>query len=1246
MPEFPTLPAALSHWAAVRPDDTAYVFASPQGDADRTVSYRELERSALTVAAFLRTTARPGDRVLLLLPPGLDYLTAFLGCLYAGTVAVPLYPPRPGAKLDRIEAVVQDCRPTHALTVDALLDHLRSAADGLRLHSVEEIRAAGHSASLPLPRAGDLAFLQYTSGSTGTPKGVMVGHGNLAENDRAIAAGFGVRADDVILSWLPLYHDMGLIGTALLPLYLGVRAVLLDTFAFIHDPLSWPEAVSRYGATCSGGPNFAYQLLADRHDPERLAGLDLSSWRIAFNGAEPIIPATLERFSELYGRHGFDRGALYPCYGLAEATLFVSGAEPMAGYEALSLSRRAVESGRLEDAPPDDADRLDVVSCGRAAVDTEIVIRSADGRALPDGEIGEICVRGPGVAGGYWERPEASEDTFRARVEGRDGTFLRTGDLGALRDGRLYPVGRSKDLIIVAGRNFYPYDVENLASAASADLRRGCAAAFQPELAEPRVVLVAEAARGAVSRLRSDTAAVAELGAAVRRRVGAECGLDLADVVLVYPGSIPKTSSGKIRRAETRKRFLEGGLRLLGTSSTGNPMARGGAGSSALPAQGGTESSAFPAQGGTGSSALPAQGGTESSALPAQGGAESSALPAQGGAESSALPAQGGTESSAFPARGPAKSPALPAPSPAGSPAASAPAPLAPGAGPEALRAMLARLVAAHAGAEPGAEDFALPLAALGLDSLKLVALRGGVERQSGRRLDTGLFYGDRSLDDIAEALGRTPEPDAGERGAGLTDPVGRAAGADRTNPADPAGLSGGDDLTGPAAEADLGVHPATEGQVQFQFRHELLSEDTAHNLPVALRIGRRLDPARIRAALTAVTARHAALRTTLGEPGTATQVVHEPGALPLDFTHWEADGTRPGGTPLENPVPGDALPDRARLKSIAHRRFDLTRGPLVRAAAITSPDATTLLLAAHHTVVDYWSLRIVLADLLADLLGIDLPTPTEPPTAAEWLRHRTPATEAQLAEVAEKWRPLRDHLLFPAASATPRRRTPASLLDFATDAAEVYEDAKAHGQTPFVLLATAWLRALHEVTGEERIVIGTPYHHRDDWRFAGTVGCLVDMVPLLGDFRADPQGLRARTAQEVRAAQRSAAVPFARLVRELEPPRHGQNPLFQAILTFQQSADGLLGDGFAIPWSQAHQTLDGVEVRAVDVPPRDTAFAVSLYGARDGDRLVFRLEHQEHLVPATTAARLRDAFRAALAELTAPLARTGTTGG
>ena len=1134
-PSFSTIPGALSHWAAVRPDAAAYVFASSAEDSDHEVGYRELEESALGVAAYLQAIARRGDRVLLLLPPGLDYLTAFLGCLYAGMVAVPLYPPRPGAKLDRVEAVVRDCRPAHAFTVDALLEHLQdipnsAGAHGLQLHSVEGIRKAERHDYAPVALDGDdLAFLQYTSGSTGQPKGVMVGHGNLVENERAIAEGFGVHSDDVILSWLPLYHDMGLIGTALLPVYLGVKAVLLDTFAFIHDPLMWPEAVSRYAATCSGGPNFAYQLLADRYDAERLAGVDLGSWRIAFNGAEPIIPATLESFAALYGRHGFDSSALYPCYGLAEATLFVSGAEPMTGYRSLSVSRRAVERGRLEQtAPGEDGDALSVVSCGRAAAHTEIVIRAADGHALEDGEVGEICVRGPGVAGGYWERPEGSEETFRAPVAGRDGTFLRTGDLGALRDGQLYPVGRSKDLIIVAGRNFYPHDIENLASAVSDDLRRGCAAAFQPDLAEPRVVLVVEAARSAVSRLRADTSAVRELGSAVRRRVGVECGLDLADVVFVFPGSIPKTSSGKIRRAETRERFLDGRLRLVGEVRTEDPA--------------------------------PEQAGPDVSSLDLSD----------------------------------------------------------PRTRPEAVRTMLARLLAAHAGTELTVEDFALPLAALGLDSLKLVALRGGIERHAGRRLSTDLFFGDRSLDDVIEALVHTPagsEPGPGEA------------------------------VDGPADDPHQGAYPATEGQVQFQFRHELLPEDTAHNLPVALRIARRLEPDRIRDAFAAVIARHAALRSTLGEPGTATQVLHEPDRTPVDFGHWETSTD-------------DEDEARRLLQDVAHRRFDLSRGPLVRAAAVISPGSTVLLVTAHHSVVDYWSLRIVLAELLSSLLNVRLPTPSPGRDAVAWARHQVhtpnaPAVRARAAEAAEKWRPMRDHVLFPADRPAPRRRTPAGTVDFAVDAEltrRLYEDAKAHGHTPFTLLAAAYLRSLHQVTGQDRIVVGTPYHNRDDWRFAGTVGYLVNMVPILGDFRSgtDPGDLRSRTWREVRDSLGTADVPFFRLVRELEPPRHGQNPLFQATLTFQQSADGLLNDGFSIPWSRCRQLLSGVEVRAFDIPPRDTAFAVGLYGTRDGDRLVFRLEHQEHLVPARTAEHLRDAFQAALAELTAPaapLSRTGTAG-
>lgn len=438
---------------------------------EHTVGYRELERSAQKVAVYLQRTARPGDRVLLLFPPGLDYLTVFLGCLYSGVVAVPLYAPRPGAKLDRIAAVAESCRPTHVLTTDQLAEKLgetflpEDVAGGPGVHTVEAMLTSDHELFRPVElAAGDLAFLQYTSGSTGRPKGVMVSHGNLVENETAITAGFGVRTDDVILSWLPMYHDMGLIGTALLPLFYGIPAVLLNTFAFVHDPMIWPTAIARFGATCSGGPNFAYQLLVDRYDPARLTGVDLSSWRVAFNGAEPVSEQTLRSFAARYAEHGFHADALYPCYGLAEATLFVSGAQPGAGHRTGLFDRGALEKGRLQAAAEGSANAVAIVSSGAAALGTTVVIRGEDGTSLPDDAVGEICVHGPSVAQGYWGEPVASEGTFRARVTGHQGTFLRTGDLGAVQDGQLYPVGRSKDLIIVAGRNFYPHDIESVGS--------------------------------------------------------------------------------------------------------------------------------------------------------------------------------------------------------------------------------------------------------------------------------------------------------------------------------------------------------------------------------------------------------------------------------------------------------------------------------------------------------------------------------------------------------------------------------------------------------------------------------------------------------------------------------------------------------------------------------------------------------------------------------------------------------------
>ena len=1110
---FRSIPAALSHWARERPDATAYTFVGTELAVERTVGYRELERSAQKVAAYLQRTARPGDRVLLLFPPGLDYLTAFLGCLYSGVVAVPLYAPRPGAKLDRIAAVADSCRPTHVLTTDELAGKLgetflpEGAAGGPGVHTVEAMLTTDHELFRPVElAAGDLAFLQYTSGSTGRPKGVMVSHGNLVENETAITDGFGVRPDDVILSWLPMYHDMGLIGTALLPLFYGIPAVLLNTFAFVHDPMIWPTAIARFGATCSGGPNFAYQLLVDRYDPARLAGVDLSSWRVAFNGAEPVSERTLRSFAARYAEHGFHADALYPCYGLAEATLFVSGAQPGAGHRTGLFDRGALEKGRLQAAAAGSANAVAIVSSGAAALGTTVVIRGEGGASLPDEAVGEICVRGPSVAQGYWGDPAATEKTFRARVAGHQGPFLRTGDLGAVKDGQLYPVGRSKDLIIVAGRNFHPHDIESVGSLSSPYLRRGAAAAFQPDAGERDVVLVLEATRDGVAALRADEQTAHALAEGVRRAVGTECDVHLSDVVLVFPGSLPKTSSGKIRRAETRQRHLDGTLRLV----------------------------------------------------------------------------------------------RRPRPAPVGTPS------VEPNTGRETLRDTLGRLAAAHLGYEPTPEDHKQPLAALGLDSLKLVTLKGGAERLLERPVDAGLFYGDRSLAEIAEELAATPVP--------------------ATSPTMPATGTPGD---------GTGTHPASEGQVQLAFHDELHPEDTANILPTALRVARRLDPDRLRAAVTAALIRHPALRTTLGPLGTGTQVVHD--SLPLDFQLREQ----------ETEDPQEA---RRFLEDVAYRRFPLTSGPLVRAAAVLTPSNTLLLLACHHVVVDYWSLRIVMAEILADALGVDDAPASAPGVASadaiEWAGAQKAVLDSEtakthLAALTERWHPLRDQLLLPQALPARRRRNPAAVVDFEVDAAttrQVHDHGRARGHTPFVLLAAAYLRALHRVTGHRQIVIGTPHHGRSDWRYAETVGYLVNMLPLLGDF---PEGdaldeLAERTWRELRTVLDTAHIPLSGLIRALAPERHGQHPLFQATLTFQQSAGGWLDDGFAIPWSGCRQTYGGVELEAYDLPPRDVSFAFSLYGTRHGDRLVFRLQYQRDLVTESEAARVCEEFRAGLRELTA----------
>nr|QEO74475.1 AMP-dependent synthetase and ligase [uncultured bacterium] len=570
-----TLVGVLSWRGLNQPERPAYTFLL-DGEADEVhFSYGELHRRALAIAARLRRTAAPGERALLLYPPGLDFIAAYFGCLYAHCVAVPAYPPRPNRPLERLQAINSNAGATVALTLAPLLSKIkRRLADAPELADLKWLPTDEVSDDEAEPRgeepvdADSLAFLQYTSGSTGAPKGVMVSHANLMENERAIRSAFRQTEHSVTVGWLPLYHDMGLIGNVLQPLFNGGRCILMSPAAFLQSPVRWLQAISRYRATTSGGPNFAYELCVRKVTREQQAQLDLSSWSVAFNGAEPVRWETLERFAAKFEGCGFRRQAYYPCYGLAEATLLVTGgradatadgppalppARARVSADELAAAHRAVEVGA------DEGRARAVVSCGRKAAGQEVLVVNPRTltRCEPD-VVGEIWVGGPSVTRGYWNRPAETEETFGARLSDTgEGPFLRTGDLGFLRDGELYVTGRLKDLIIVRGVNHYPQDIELTAERTHPALRPGGGAAFSVEAGgEERLVVVQEVDR----RPDVDLPALMEK---IRWAVGEEYEVQVYCVVLVRPGTVPKTSSGKTRRGDCRTMFQNDALDVV-----------------------------------------------------------------------------------------------------------------------------------------------------------------------------------------------------------------------------------------------------------------------------------------------------------------------------------------------------------------------------------------------------------------------------------------------------------------------------------------------------------------------------------------------------------------------------------------------------------------------------------------------------------------------------------------------------------
>ncbi len=566
---FDTLVSMLRTRAATQPDAQAAAFLDDERDAVERLTYAGLDSKARAIGAALREAGAAGERVLLLYAPGLEFVAAFFGCLYAGAVAVPAYPPRPRS-LGRLRAMVDDARPVvilsttdvQSLVVDSLAEEPAIAALPWVISDTLDAAALAQQWTEPDLRAGDLAFLQYTSGSTATPRGVMVSHRNLLANSALIQTAFGMTPDSIGLSWLPLYHDMGLIGGILQPIYTGFPLMLMSPLTFLQRPYRWLEAISRTGATASGGPNFAYDLAIRKVTPEQRANLDLSSWRVAFSGAEPVRAETIRRFTEAFAPCGFRPEAWYPCYGLAEATLFVTGGPAGHGARFLNVSAAALEQGRVEPASDGEGSRT-LVACGRQWPDQRVLI--VDGETLKPKaprEVGEIWVTGSSVAEGYWGRAAESAEIFHAQPAGTgDGaTYLRTGDLGFFEGEDLFIAGRIKDLIIIDGRNHYPQDIEQAVEASHVALRENSAAAFSVEMGtEERLIVVAEVEREHMPG-RKGAAPVSDIVAAARRAVAEQHAVTLHELVLIKTGHLLRTTSGKVQRRATRQAYLEGTL--------------------------------------------------------------------------------------------------------------------------------------------------------------------------------------------------------------------------------------------------------------------------------------------------------------------------------------------------------------------------------------------------------------------------------------------------------------------------------------------------------------------------------------------------------------------------------------------------------------------------------------------------------------------------------------------------------------
>ncbi len=573
----PTIVDMLRDHAGKTPGQLAFQFLANGETETTSVTFAALERRTMAIAAELQER-KLGPRVVLMFQPGLSFVATFFGCLAAGLVAVPVYPPKRREEcahlrniLQAAEASLLVCDPPSAALLarfvqagEAPMQPVPMVIDWQEDESAVAERAA--SFRPPDVQADDTAFLQFTSGSTGQPKGVIISHANIMANQQVIQRAFGHDASTKVLGWLPFYHDMGLLGILMQPVYLGRPCVLMPPAAFIQKPLRWLKAIAKYGISTSGGPNFAYELCVKSISDEQLQAhpeLDLSSWQLAFSGAEPVRAETLARFAAKFAAYGFSSRAFYPCYGMAETTLLLTGIEKQASPQVATLDAQALETGHARDANSNASIRH-AVSCGRVWGEHGVVIIDPDsGAALPENAVGEIWASGPSVAQGYWNRPQATRENFQLTHPNYPGRhFLRTGDLGFLREGNLYVTGRLKTLLIVNGKKYYPHDIEATVTPLHPAFRSQTAIFSDEDRVPPRIILVQEVYTHLAKKI--------DLGNTIKQiqsHVLGQHGIKLDEVILTSD-RIPVTSSGKTRHAECRHTWRKGQLRIIGDNST------------------------------------------------------------------------------------------------------------------------------------------------------------------------------------------------------------------------------------------------------------------------------------------------------------------------------------------------------------------------------------------------------------------------------------------------------------------------------------------------------------------------------------------------------------------------------------------------------------------------------------------------------------------------------------------------------